>query len=225
MLRILGMCLRVGLYAALATVAGAGCLCPPCAGEAQSPTGEVVASGSRHVIWDGDGAGTGAQGWADCDKKPDCKATAAVARKRGREKSTALKFHSEGTGWGGMGWNWFGWWPKDAGVDISPYDNLTFWLKVVVKSPDLAPEPDAFVVGLRCSAGEKNSASVQLTKAKRNFLDGEWHKIVMPLKEFYRGKEGKEFDPHSAWELNFSAWSPSHRDYDAYIDEIAVEKD
>jgi hypothetical protein len=177
------------------------------------------------VIWDGDGAGAGAQGWSECDKKPSCKATVAVARKAGREESTALKFHSEGAGWGGMGWNWFGWWPENAGVDIAPYDNLTFWLRVETKSPEDAPDPDAFVVALRCSAGNKNSGTVQLTKAKRNFVDGKWHKIVIPLKEFYRGKEGKQFDPHSAWELNFSAWSASHRDYDAYIDEIAVERE
>ena len=51
-----------------------------------------------------------------------------------------------------------------------------------------------------------------------------WHDVEIPLSEFYKGKEGKEFDPRSAWEMTFGAWSATPRNFDAYIDNITVYK-
>ena len=79
-------------------------------------------------------------------------------------------------------------------------------------------------VSLGCSAGKKNSANAQITKYAKDVMDGKWHEVKIPLKDFYKGKEGKEFDPHSAWEFRFSTWSPSPRNFTVYIDEIAVQK-
>ena len=151
------------------------------------------------MLWDGDGIHDKAKGWADCDKKPDCKSVAKAAKKGGYERSGGLQFHGEGPGWIGMGWNWYGWWPEDAGDDISGHENLTFWMRVEAESEDMAPVVDSMTVGLRCSKGKKDSASVSLSKYARTSLDGEWHKIEVPLKKFYEGKEGKEFDPMTAW--------------------------
>lgn len=177
------------------------------------------------MIWDGDGGdiGTG-QSWADCDKKGACKAKLSPAPKQGHNNSNGLKFHVEGEGWAGGGWNWFGWWPADAGTDIRPYNHLTFWVKVSAKSPELGPEPGALSISLGCSNGKKGTASPILAKYDKNLMDGQWHKVSIPLVDFYVGKEGAEFDPASAWEFRFNHWAASPREFDIIVDDVAVEK-
>jgi hypothetical protein len=176
------------------------------------------------MIWDGDTAGGKAQGWGDCDDKPACKTKLNVAAGEGVAGSAALHFHGEGKKWLGMGWNWHGWWPKNAGTDISPYDTFRFSIRVVVDDPKNVPEPAGMTVSMRCSAGEKNSASVSLDKFLKNPGDGKWHEVEIPLNQFYKGKEGKEFDPRSAWELNLGTWASASRKFDIYLDNIAVTK-
>lgn len=176
------------------------------------------------MIWDGDRTGGSAQGWADCDAKPGCKATVSVVDKEGVEGGKAVRFHGEGPKWIGMGWNWHGWWPKNAGTDLTPYDTFTFSIRVVVDDPKQAPDPSGLSVALRCSNGEKNSANVTLEKYLKNPGDGKWHDVEIPLQEFYRGKEGQEFDPKSAWEINLSGWQNDPRKFDIYLDNVGVAK-
>jgi hypothetical protein len=226
MLRLVGS----GLVAILTTA----CLCPPCPGE--TPAGAVagtepagaaaeVASGSRLVIWDGDGGGIeGGKSWADCDKKPDCKSTLTVAPDAGRNGTGGMKFHTDGLGWNGMGWNWFGWYPENAGTDLRPYQNLTFWIRVESKAKETAPGPDSVAMALGCSKGKKNSADITILKFQREYLDGKWHQVVVPIAELSKGKGGAEFDPASAWEFRIFSWSATPRTFDVYVDDIAVEK-
>ena len=142
--------------AVLASVSTAGCLCPPCPGAGAAPppataaapsaisaapaaSAPAAAVGSRLVIWNGDDTGGGAQGWASCDKTAECKTKLGPESGSGVNGSTALKFHAEGPGWLGMGWNLFGWYPETAGIDISPYSHLTFQIRVDAKSAEAAP--------------------------------------------------------------------------------------
>jgi hypothetical protein len=227
MLRVIASSIQLTLCGALALVGATSCLCPPCptAPVPGQSGGAAAPAGERLVIWDGDGGGIeGGQSWADCDKKPDCKAKLEAAPGVGRNGSMGLAFHAEGPQWNGFGWNWFGWYPETAGTDISPYQQMTFWIRVEAESPDKAPAPDGMAVSMGCSAGKKNSADAQVTKfAKKDVMNGEWHQVIIPLREFYKGKEGKEFDPRSAWEFRFATWSPSPRKFVVYFDEIAVE--
>jgi hypothetical protein len=216
---------------ALLFLAQNGCLCPPCAeapGTATEGGGDgparVAAAGDSEVIWDGDTTGGSAQGWADCDAKPNCKATVGVADGEGVDGGKAVRFHGEGPKWIGMGWNWHGWWPKGAGTDISPYDTFTFSIRIVLDDPKQAPDPSGLSVALRCGKGEKNSANVTLEKYLKNPGDGKWHDVEIPLAQFYKGKEGQEFDPKSAWEINLSGWQSDPRKFDMYLDNIAVKK-
>jgi hypothetical protein len=228
----------VGL-AALASLGAAGCLCPPCPGKtaaagptaAAAPTAAApaasaagpVAAGSRLVIYDGDDAGTGAQSWQDCDQKATCKVKVATTGGVGIKDSNAVKFHGEGAGWIGMGWNLFGWYPENAGVDLTPYSHLTFQIRVEAKTPADAPEPGAVNVLLRCSANKNDSASVPIDKYARGFTDGKWHKVEIPISALVKGP-GAKFDPGSFWEFLVSTWSGTPRNFDIYIDDIAAEK-
>jgi hypothetical protein len=206
-----------------------GCVCPPegC-GAAAAPGGsdggpattKVSPTGNRYVFWDGEGEGAAAKGWADCDKKPGCKGTLAPAPGQGMAKSTALLLHGEGPGWIGGGWNFFGWYPEDAGVDIRSYGKLTFSVRVVAESEELAPDPGAVNVGLRCSKTKKDSNAVPLKNYEPKLLDGQWHQLSIPLGEFTK----EEFDPGSTWEFVVSTWAGNPKKFDIYFDDIAVQK-
>ena len=221
--------IQPGYLAALAFTLAA-CIGPP-PGAKEAATGGAAPGGTTAaaqpnaegvlVIWDGDGAGAGAKGWADCTKKPTCKATAQPTPGIGRNNSAGLKIHFEGPDWIGMGWNWFGWWPETAGTDISAYKNVKFWLRIESKSPELAPDLSALSVAMRCSNGKKDSEAVPLKPFAGEALDGQWHEIVIPISEFTKGK-GAAFDPRTAWEFNFNTWSGSPRDFTLYIDEFAA---
>jgi len=231
---------RSSRYAWLAVlVAGmAGCLCPPCptAGPAAAapanPGGALAgpaeaaapaATGARLAIWDGDGAGAGAQGWESCDKAPNCQSKVAMDSGTGTSGSNGLKFHGQGAGWIGMGWNLFGWYPETAGVDVTPYSHLTFQIRVEAKNADAAPDPGSVEVLLGCSKNKKDSASVSVERYAKGFTDGKWHKVEIPIPTFTKGK-GAGFDLGSFWEFRISTWSGTPRDFNIYVDDIAAEK-
>jgi hypothetical protein len=179
--------------------------------------------GSRLVIWDGDEAGTGAQGWESCDDKPSCKVKVGMEAGSGSNGSNGLKFHGEGGGWIGMGWNLFGWYPENAGVDLGPYSHLTFQIRAEAKSGGGAPDPGAAAVLLGCSANKNDSADAPIDKYVKGFADGKWHKVSIPIAAFMKGK-GAKFDLHSFWEFRISTWSGLKRSFDIYIDDLAAEK-
>ncbi len=223
--------INYGILASTCIAAGlalGACVCPPegC-GAAAAPGGGSSAdgtrtspSGTRHVFWDGEGNGASAKGWADCDKKPGCKGTLAPAPGKGVKDSTALQLHGDGPGWIGGGWNFFGWYPEDAGVDISGFSKLTFSIKVVAESEELAPDAGAVNVGLRCSKTKKDSNAVPLKNYEPKLLDGQWHQLSIPLGEF----TNEEFDTKSNWEFVVSTWAGNTKKFDIYFDDIAVER-
>src|SRR6188508_1483570 len=135
-----------------------GCLTPPCqcgpnaaapaaagvapsAAEAPAATAAASGTGGNGILWDGDENGLGAKGWQDCDKKPDCKVTLAAESGSGFNGSTGLKFHGEGPGWIGGGWNLFNWYPETAGVDVSSYKVFAMRIRIEAKNADEAPDP------------------------------------------------------------------------------------
>jgi hypothetical protein len=140
----------------------------------------------------------------------------------GRNDSIGLQFSGKGPGWVGGGWNLFGWWPPEAGHDISAYKHFVLWMKVVAKSPDLAPEIGALNISLRCSSKKEGceSRSAELKKyVKGNLLDGQWHEIVIPLVAI--AKPG--FDTKSMSEIVLSTWAGVPKEFQIYLDDMAFE--
>jgi hypothetical protein len=209
-----------------------GCVCPPCAaGAAAAPgapaAGAAAAPAASNMaadggIWNGDGVGNSAKGWSDCDKKPDCKAVLEVAPGAGKDGTVGIKFQGEGAGFVGMGWNWFGWYPENAGTDVSEQKQLSLWIRLVGASPELTPELSAVTVSIGGS-NKKNSASVPLSDYAKGAADGAWHKVTIPLADLKKG-EGKSLDLKSVWELRIGTWSASPRKFEIYVDDIAFEK-
>jgi hypothetical protein len=206
--------MAAGAPATAASTAGGG---------ATASSSTPAPTGSRLVIWDGDGAGAGAQGWESCDKKPDCEAKVGPDSGSGVDGSTALKLHGVGPGFIGMGWNLFGWYPENAGIDLGQYSHLTFQIRVQAKSPEAAPDPGSVGVLLGCSRNKNDSATVTVERYAKGFTDGKWHKVEMPISAFVKGS-GAKFDLGSFWEFRIATWSGTARNFDIFIDEIAAEK-
>ncbi len=223
---------RLALLAGLGVLVlgTAGCLCPPCPGVTVPATAggglegpaPILTTGSRLVVWDGDTAGTGAQGWDACDPKSGCSKVSA-APGAGVNGSTGVQLHGDGPGWLGMGWNLFGWYPENAGYDMTPYTHLSFQIRVNAKSPAVGPDPGSVGVLLGCSRNKKDSATIPLERYAKGFTDGKWHKIEIPVGLFTKGA-GAGFDPQSFWEFRITTWSGSPRHFDIFVDDIALEK-
>jgi hypothetical protein len=182
-----------------------------------------VAAGSRLVIWDGDKVG-GGQGWADCTKKPGCKSALTKTPGVGVDGSTALKFHGEGTDWIGAGWNWANYDPASGGTDISQYTTLTFQIRVESGAGGPAMDPSSLSVLLGCVKDKKDSADLSVQQYVKDFADGNWHKVVIPIGELTKGKGGA-FDLKAAWQFVFTTWSAAPRTFTIYVDQIAAEKE
>jgi hypothetical protein len=221
----------------LALAGTAGCLCPPCEAGAVAPTTAAtvpaaanaapaastpVAAGQRHVIWDGEEA-TAGQSWASCDKEGACKATLMPAPTKGAGGTSGLLLHGEGPGWQGGGWNWFGWYPENAGTDLSGYDDLSFSVKVTAARKDESPNAGGISLAFGCSKDKKTSADASLGKYAPSAADGQWHDVSIPLADFFSGK-GAECDARTAWELRVSSWSGTPVNFDLVLDNVAVVK-
>jgi len=223
--------------AAACSVVLAACLNP-----AASPTTTVVEappqSTPRLVLWDGSqikprSAGTGRSGhlvfddggraWADCESKPECKSTLAAVNGAGLTAGKGLKFHGEGSGWIGSGWSWVDWYPANAGTSVTAYRSLTFQIRVETKSQNDAAEPANVSVALGCSSGRKASKAVVIQPYDRSFDDGKWHKLRIPLTAFAKANDGTAFDLETLWDFRLSTWSATSREFDIYVDQIAVE--
>jgi hypothetical protein len=174
------------------------------------------------VIWDGDDVTRG-QAWASCDKEGKCKATLAAAAGEGAGGSNGMKLHGEGEGWQGGGWNWFGWYPENAGTDLSIYDDLHFSIKVTGAAKDKTPNAGGISFAFGCSKDKKNSADASLGKYAANAADGQWHDVRIPLQDFFGGK-GAECDSRTAWEFRVSSWSGTAVNFDIVIDNLKVAK-
>lgn len=176
-------------------------------------------SGAR-VVWDGDGVGQGAKGWADCERKPKCSSSLIPSAGAGKGSSTGLVWQGEGAGWVGAGWNLFGWWPQDAGLDVSGDKTLRMLLRVAPKGGPGAAAPRSISVALKCSTSKAcESETVEVSKyAEGDLLDGKWHPVIIPLSKL-TSKKG--FDSTKVWELDFNTWSESASSFSVYVDNIA----
>jgi hypothetical protein len=205
--------------------AGAPCKCPalvaPPATEAKAAVQRAAPFVPKPImVWDGEGTGARAKGWASCGKTQDCAASVEAKPGVGHNQSTGLEFKAKGLEWMGFGWNWFAWWPSSAGTDVSKHKSLSFWIQVQGE-PGKKPEPETVRVSLAGSSrgGKDETESVLVNDYAPGFADGEWHQVVVPIEPMLRGK-GEAFDTYKAWSISIGAWNMGERDYTLHVDEI-----
>jgi hypothetical protein len=190
---------------------------------AASMAAQASAAGSPLVVWDGDGVGTQASGWSGPEK--DNKTIEVVAG-AGYGKSRGLVWRAEGRDWMGFGWNWFSWWPSNAGTDITGRGHLVFQLRLSTLAEEAPPQPGGFMVSLSSSSGSGNrtTRAVRLdTLLPQELCDGAWHRVVVPLSQLFGGDTASGFDPRRVWEFDFGYWSTTPTGFVATIDDIGFE--
>jgi len=131
---------------------------------------------------------------------------------------TSMELRAECAGWVGGGWNWHGWYPSNAGTDVSAYANLTFWAKLE------GDHPNSMNVKINTSTG-RSTASVSIFDYVVNegdLTDGEWHEIIIPLADMTEG-EGAGFDAKKAWEIGFDSWAPQVRAFSMFVDDVGFD--
>ena len=141
--------------------------------------------------------------------KPAPTATAARVGKMG------LAMHIEGVPNAGFGWNWFGWNPKDAGLDVSAMGSLLFSIRV-----DGAAKPASLRVQVK-SNDNQGTAEVDLVPLYPTVCDGRWHEIAIPLATL---RAGGKLNATKAWELCFALSAPAAMTCDVSVDEVGFSK-
>jgi len=174
----------------------------------------VFANTPLLTVWNGEEAARGG-GWAVPRNEANSIKTQTATAYSG---DTALEFQFEGNAWLGGGWNWFSWWPEDAGTDTTAFTHLVFRIQQHGDVQNLT-------VSLASSSNKNASEPVRLADYFKNVvLDArEWHQAVIPLADF-KSQEDKPFDPKTVWEITFGTWAQHSRTFTLFIDDIGFEK-
>ena len=67
---------------------------------------------------------------------------------------------------------------------------------------------------------QKGSNHVKLKDFNKDFNDGSWQEVVVPLKDLYKDK-GAKFDKKTVWEFDIGTYSAEPRNFNIYVDKIA----
>ena len=174
----------------------------------------LVSAGKRIVVWDGEKVNIGS-GWANPK-------SSSILRAPGTAHSgnSAMEFKFKTSKiWVGAGWDWFAWKTgTNVGTDTRGMKNLTFWIKSKGTSGDLQ-------VQLQCNGDildtpEHHTIKVVVGKYCKQFRDGNWHEVVIPLADLTQ-PEG--YDPKIVSQIQFGFMAEGEVDGSFLIDDIAFD--
>jgi hypothetical protein len=207
---------------ALVLVGPCACLDPPLRASFEVAAPDAPTAPGELTLWNGEPSHDSGSGWASCqnEKEGTCEARLEKVAGAGRDGGTALRFSARGSEWLGFGWNWFNWWPSDAGTDISERETFAFAIKVVAR-PGMAPEPFTVRVALGGSGrdGQDATEAIPILDHAEGFGDGRWHDVDVPISAMLRGK-GARFDTYRAWSFSIGAWNQGEREYEIFVDDV-----
>ena len=160
------------------------------------------------TVWDGEGFADG-HGWIAPQGKNSLKPSSAD-HYNGKQ---SLECHVEGNASTSAGWNWADW--QMGGVtDTTGFDSLAFYVKIT------GDKPAKMQVGLACGPDKTGSANVDIAAYTPDYLDGQWHQVIVPLKDLAKGK----FDPKTTYEIRFLSNQASESSFNMYVDVVRFLK-
>jgi hypothetical protein len=169
------------------------------------------------VVWNGETAAIGS-GWSNPSNICTIKAQTIVAH----SGSTAVEFRFNGdgkNGWLGCGWDWVAFQVGAYGTDITAMKNFSFWLKVKGTTADMS-------FNLLCNGApaldqpQHHTEKVIVSKYCPKWNDGEWHLVVVPLKDLI---QPVSFDARHVAEIQF--FNTGAGDGSFFIDDLAFDQD
>jgi len=165
------------------------------------------------VVWDGEQASKGA-GWVN---PKTC--TFGPQTVEAHSGNTALEFKFKAGSekdWPGAGWNWCAFQSGPYGTDITAFKNFTFWMKTKGQVAD--PQINLLCNGKAFDMPEHHTEKVSVLRYCPQLLDGEWHKVTIPLTDL---TQPKGFDPLHVGELQM--FNAGAGDGSFFIDDIGFE--
>jgi hypothetical protein len=126
----------------------------------------------------------------------------------------SLKFHGEENEWVGGGWHWFQGPNNPGGTDVTNMTTFSFWIKVT--GSGIPKDVDVHLRGIQTN-GSGMSNLLSILPYCPNALDGQWHQVVIPLKDF----TGAGFDKTTTREFDIEA--TGHMKFDAFIDDLTFD--
>lgn len=162
-----------------------------------------------------DKAHANGRGVADPKKEQN---TAAVAESAAKDNGPAIHFHLEGAKWFGGIWNWHAWYPADAGENVSEFKTLQFQLK-----GKLEGEPCGLTIALGSAGGGVTGAVPLSSESLKNWSDGEWHLVKIPLDKLLAANvpaTAKPFDKTKVSQFQIGSWSGTERKVDLWISDV-----
>jgi lysophospholipase L1-like esterase len=175
------------------------------------------------VFWDGDRV-DGGQGWAGPAAEKTGKAAVTIQSKESHGGKKALAFTCDGAKGVTGAWNLYAWAPNNNGLDASSFAHFSFWIKLAGDN-----KPDALKVYLDCAYTKtiplnyalRQTPRLDIAKYCPNAFDGQWHEVLIPLKDLQDGKT--EWDPHTVCEFGLSAPAANPATFTLYIDDLTFK--
>jgi lysophospholipase L1-like esterase len=174
------------------------------------------------AFFDGD-AYVGGKGWA----KPAAgsgKADAAVTDKEAHAGKACLEWSCDAAKGVVGAWNLYSWSPNNAGLNVAAFKNFSMWVKVAGQ-----PKPDALKVYLDCSFTKtlplnykvRQTPRLDVSKYCKDVLEGNWHEIVIPTKDFMPAE--CEWDPQTFSELGIEAPCADAGKISVFVDDVCFK--
>jgi hypothetical protein len=167
------------------------------------------------VVWNGETVSTGS-GWSNPSNT--CNVKSQEIESHSAKSSVEFRFKGDGkTGWLGCGWDWVAFQVGEFGTDITAMKNFSFWLKVKGTSAEMS-------FNLLCNGApaldqpQHHTEKVLVSKYCADWKNGEWHKIIVPLKDLVQ-PEG--FDARHVAEMQF--FNTGAGDGSFYVDDLAFD--
>ncbi len=179
---------------------------------AESAAPSASASPKRVVVWDGEQATKGS-GWVN--PKTGSIGPQTVEAHSGKT-AVEFKFKGGADGWLGAGWNWCAFQTGLHGTDITAYKNFTFWMKTKGTVADV--QLNLLCNGEKFDMPEHHTEKVSALTYCPPLLDGQWHKVTIPLTAL---TQPKGFDALHVGELQI--FNAGEGDGSFYIDDLAFE--
>ena len=167
------------------------------------------------VVWNGETVAIGS-GWSNPSNT--CTINSQTVETHSGQSAVEFRFKGDGkNGWLGCGWDWVAFKVGEYGTDITAMKTFSFWLKVKGTSSELS-------FNLLCNGEpaldqpQHHTEKVIVSKYCRNWNDGEWHLILVPLKDLI---QPVGFDAKHVAEMQFFNTGPGDGSF--YLDDLAFE--
>jgi hypothetical protein len=115
-------------------------------------------------------------------------------------KGKALSIRMSGDGYRGCGLNWKGWFPENAGDDVSKYRSLVFHIRQVTKEYPLDIGITLIDNVKRTNSGVASNVVNVVGDGGVERIDDKWRKVILPLSKF---KQNKPLRLDRLWEIDF----------------------